>query len=327
MIIPKTAKIGIVTVLYNSEEVLPDFFKSLEEQNYQNIELYVVNNASPDNSLPLSKDLSKKVWFPVKFIECPENYGIAKGNNLGIFEALSNRCSYILLANNDIELNPNTISILFEEMMQEDATMAVPKIYYHGTNIIWAAGGKFIYHTGSVRHIGVREEDKGQFEKRCNIPYAPTCFMLIDASVFQRIGFMDERYFVYFDDTDFVYRAVIKGKENLIYIPRSIVWHKEGGSTGGFKSDFSIRYQTRNMVYFTLKQYTFFHQLVVFAFNFSYYLLKASFKMSARQRRIMRRSYWDGVKVYVQSKKESSSISYSERISNITGRNDNGGSL
>ena len=57
------------------------------------------------------------------------------------------------------------------------------------------------------------EMDAGQYEKKEFTGYAPTCFMLVEAAVFERIGFMDERYFVYYDDTDFVWRAVKLGTE------------------------------------------------------------------------------------------------------------------
>lgn len=49
-------KIGIVTVLYNSESVLSDFFTSLEQQTYKNFILYVIDNASPDNSLQIARE-------------------------------------------------------------------------------------------------------------------------------------------------------------------------------------------------------------------------------------------------------------------------------
>ncbi len=50
-------KIGIVTVLYNSESVLSEFFETLNRQTYKNFVLYVVDNLSPDGSLDLSKKI------------------------------------------------------------------------------------------------------------------------------------------------------------------------------------------------------------------------------------------------------------------------------
>lgn len=56
-------KIGIVTVLYNSESVLSDFFTSLEQQTYKNFILYVIDNASPDNSLQIAREMADKMPF------------------------------------------------------------------------------------------------------------------------------------------------------------------------------------------------------------------------------------------------------------------------
>lgn len=71
-------KIGIVTVLYNSESVLSDFFTSLEQQTYKNFILYVIDNASPDNSLQIAREMADKMPFRVVFIENPVNGGIAR---------------------------------------------------------------------------------------------------------------------------------------------------------------------------------------------------------------------------------------------------------
>ena len=68
--------------------------------------------------------------------------------------------------------------------------------------------------------------------------------MLIRKELFEEIGYMDEAYFVYYDDTDFVYRALRRG-HNVLYVPESFLQHKESTSTGGKKSDFTLYYDTR----------------------------------------------------------------------------------
>jgi GT2 family glycosyltransferase len=70
--------------------------------------------------------------------------------------------------------------------------------------------------------------------------------------VFERIGMMDERYFVYWDDADFVWRARTAGFR-LVLDPRAVMYHKVSTSTGGMTSDFSIRYMHRNQMLFTRK--------------------------------------------------------------------------
>ena len=252
----ENGKIGIVTVLYKSETVLEDFFKTLNEQSYKYFILYVIDNKSPDNSLDKSKEFAKSVWFETKFIENDDNYGVAKGNNQGIQAALEDGCDYILLSNNDVVLKPDTIEKLYFGLIENNADMVVPKIYFYRTNLIWMAGGKFTWHNGANKHYGYKKKDRGQFDKCKKIDYAPTCFMLIKREVFITVGMIDEKYFVYYDDTDFVYRAMKKGKK-LFYIYNSILEHKESTSTG-VKSDFTMYYLFRNRIYFAKKHRMFF---------------------------------------------------------------------
>lgn len=266
MIYPE--KIGIVTVLYKSDTVLEDFFYTLNQQSYDNLILYIIDNNSPDKSLELCKTLAENVFFGTKFIENSENYGVAKGNNQGIEVALTDGCDYVLLANNDIVLKPDTIEKLYFGLRETKADMAVPKIYFYGTNLIWAAGGKFNRLNGAVIHFGQGAADTGKYDKCYKIDYAPTCFMLIRKEVFFMVGLMDEKYFVYFDDTDFLYRAKNR-KIRVFYIYRSILEHKESVSTGK-KSNFSYYYYSRNKIYFARKYRRDFYLFYLFNLLFHY---------------------------------------------------------
>lgn len=245
-------KIGIVTVLYNSAPVLKDFFETLNIQTYKNFILYVVNNNSPDNSLELVNEYSKNVFFKTVVINSKENVGVAAGNNLGIKKALEDSCAYILLSNNDIVLTPITIENLFKKHNELKADLSVSKAYYYGTNKLWLGGGYFNKIRFTGMHIGINEEDSGQYDECKEITYAPTCFMLVNSSVFKEDLLMDEKYFVYFDDTDFVYRCIFLYHKKLFYIPDSSIQHKVSCSTGD-ESDFSIRYINRNWIYFARK--------------------------------------------------------------------------
>jgi GT2 family glycosyltransferase len=230
---------------------LDDFFNTLNQQSYDNFVLYVVDNKSPDSSLELGRKLAGKVFFETRFIENSDNYGVAKGNNQGIEAALADGCEYVLLSNNDVVLKPNTIEQLYKGLLETRSDMAVPKIHFYGTKIIWAVGGKFNKIKGSVKHFGYGKKDNGQYDKSYTIEYAPTCFMLIKKNVFPMIGMMDEKYFVYFDDVDFLYRAKCK-RIKTYYIFDSNLEHKESTSTGK-RSDFSYYYNVRNRIYFAKK--------------------------------------------------------------------------
>jgi len=288
--------IGIVTVLYNGEKVLPDFFASLNVQTYLDFILYVVDNKSPDNALALTKELASKVGFRTVIIENSDNFGVAKGNNIGIRRALEDGCDLVLLSNNDVTLEINTIESLLSGMQSQHASMAVPKIYLYGTNTFWAAGGYFDKKSGLNIHRGVGVTDTGQYQKNEQVTFAATCFMLIDKNVFSRVGLMDETYFVYWDDTDFIYRAKTLG-EVLWYIPESLVHHKEGTSTGVL-SDFSIRYLYRNLIYFVLKHYSRPYAWWVIVYNVAYHTVKNIFKWPHSKWMLGFRAYKEGFILY-----------------------------
>jgi len=84
------------------------------------------------------------------------------------------------------------------------------------------------------------------------VTYTPTCCVLIRAELFAKIGLMDADYFVYVDDTDFMYRAM-KAGASLFYLPGATLLHKVGRLTGGGESPFGLRYTARNRAYFMLK--------------------------------------------------------------------------
>lgn len=288
-----TPKIGIVTVLYNSSSVLEEFYATLDMQTYRNFVLYVIDNHSPDDSLTKAQTLSQNVSFRTEIFPEPENWGVAKGNNIGIEHALADGCDLVLLSNNDIVLEPSTIADLLEGMQQMHATMAVPKIYFYGTNLLWAAGGRFDLLRCLTPHYGFMEEDCGQYNRARLVEYSATCFMLIHRDVFSRVGLMDEVYFVYYDDSDFVWRAVREGDERLAYIPTARLAHKENTCTGGARSNFSVYYFSRNSLIFAKKHFSRLQRGLYFVYRVVHYLLRERWQLNAEQRQLIRKAEQD----------------------------------
>ncbi|HQV60296.1 MAG TPA: hypothetical protein PLG08_05950, partial [Chitinophagaceae bacterium] len=81
-----------------------------------------------------------------------------------------------------------------------------------------------------------------------------TCFMLVKKEVFEKVGFMDEKYFAYYDDTDFVLRATNRGYK-IFYDPTLVILHKVS-SSAGTNSPFYVYYSNRNKLYFIRKNFT-----------------------------------------------------------------------
>ena len=245
------AKIGVVTVTYNSAAVICEFMNSLLKQTQEGLKIYVIDNASLDGTL---ERLSAYPDPRLVIIRNSTNIGVAAGNNLGIHAALKDGCGAVLLINNDTEFESELCSTLWNGLRQYECDMVVPKImYFNDPKRIWCAGGYFSRIRGSARHFGHDQVDNGEFDQPIAVRYSPTCCMLIKREVFERIGFMDPNYFVYFDDTDFCFRADQAGLK-LFYLPTASLLHKVGSLTGG-SSDFYYRYTIRNHIYYFLKHF------------------------------------------------------------------------
>lgn len=247
------AKIGLVTVLFKSDDVLPDFFKSIARQNHKNYILYLIDN-DPNYKTDQIIAQSKSV-YPVT--ECQHvknkiNIGVAEGNNIGIRLSIENGCTHLLILNNDIELEQDhAFSTLLSVCEKQQCSLAVPKIFYYDSRKLWMAGGNMNKWRALGIHYGYNKPDNSVYNIGKYITYAPTCFMLVESSLFKQVGLMDEKYFAYYDDTDFVFRA-IKAGYKMYYEPSITVLHKVSSSTGG-DSSFYVYYSNRNKIYFIRK--------------------------------------------------------------------------
>lgn len=244
-------KIGVVTVTYNSEPVLQEFLDSLVAQTHENIILYLVDNASKDQTLEIAR---KQPDISTVVIANPDNLGVAEGNNQGIRSALEDGCECVLLLNNDTVFPADFIAQLYDGLDRHHCDMTTGQMYYYDRpDVLWCAGGRFQPWLGyRIQHDGENKKDTGQFNQPRRVTYTPTCCLLVRMSVFDRVGLMDSRYFVYSDDVDFLYRCFKQGL-SLWYVPEARLWHKVGSLTGGAVSEFVLRYVARNRIYFLRK--------------------------------------------------------------------------
>jgi GT2 family glycosyltransferase len=295
-----SAKIGVVTVTYNSGAVIRDFMDSLLKQWYRDFLLYVVDNCSSDNTLAV---LTEYPDPRIVIIQKSTNLGIAEGNNVGIRAALDDGCASVLFINNDTVFGPDLISTLREGLQRYHCDMIVPKIlYFEPADKIWSAGGAFSLFRGRSKHLGFNKKDDGRFNRTRDVEYSPTCCMLVRREVFEHIGVMDPNYFVYFDDADFCVRAHRAGLR-LVYAPDTKLFHKVS-SLIGHRSDTSVRYVTRNHVYFVLKHFRFVHNLYYLPICQAHILVRCLFAQNiAKAFLTAQKAFWEGISVFRSSQR------------------------
>lgn len=229
--------ICVVTVTFNSANVIEEFIASISAQSFTDYEVLFIDNASTDNTLEIIKQHNNPRFTA---IANKQNFGFTTACNQGIKQALKFGRSSVLLINNDTVFPPNLLEMLSQRL--NEAPVTVPKMLYSSpTNKIWTAGGRFLRFKGfRSAHTGLNETDVGQYDKPEKISFAPMCCMLIKISVFQTIGLLDEKIFAYCEDTDFCIRLG-KAKLPILYAPDAVIYHKVSSLTGGTRSDFYIK--------------------------------------------------------------------------------------
>ena len=248
------AKIGLVTVLFRSDEVLPDFFKSISRQTHKDYILYLVDNSeSATTDAIISQCLKEYPVTAYRHIKTGGNIGVAAGNNTGIKLSIGDNCSHVLILNNDIEIEQDFMFSKLLSLADAGESMIVPKIYYYDEKKIWMAGGYMDRWRGIWLHYGYNKKDEPKYNIAKHVTYSPTCFMLVKKEVFDATGIMDEKYFAYYDDTDFVLRATKLGYK-IWYEPSLELLHKVSSSVGT-NSPFYVYYSNRNKIYFIRKNF------------------------------------------------------------------------
>ena len=213
--------------------------------------IVVVDNASKDDSYEI---LKRSLPPDVVLIVAEQDNGFSAGNNIGIKYALEHEAQYVMLLNNDTIVDRYMISNLLKFTNHNNVTS--PKMYYYDyPNRIWFAGGLFNKLSGRFIHIGYNETDSLLYDKNISCDFLSGCCIMMSSEVLLKVGFLDESYFMYYEDVDFSVRLKLENKE-LLMVSEAKLWHKVGASSGGELSRFNIYYGNRNRL-FLLKKFKF----------------------------------------------------------------------
>lgn len=236
--------VSIITVNYNQSLTTIDLLESLSKISYPNIEIIVVDNASPNDNPSIMKEKHPSIIL----VESVINYGFAGGNNLGIMRA---RGDYVLLLNNDVVVPVGFLEPLVNKFLENPGYGAIsPKIhYYHHPNTIQYAGFTQI-DSKTVRNvtIGKGEQDKGQYDQDYETAYAHGAAMMVPMEVIKHVGLMSYEFFLYYEEADWCQRIKNAGYK-IGYVHNSMVRHKESVTTGKMGS-LKVYYLTRNRLVF-----------------------------------------------------------------------------
>lgn len=258
-------KVAIITVNYNGKEDTLELLKSLKILKVNELELktIVIDNASSDGSV----SAIHKAFPEVDILQAGANLGFSGGYNKGIECAQIWGADYFLLINNDSLIKD--VNLLWELIKTANSDSKIglvsPKIYFakgfefHKEKydskdlgkVIWYAGGHFDWdNIGSV-HRGLDEVDKGKYDQIEEQEIVSGACVLIKKDILQKVGLFDERYFLYFEDSDFIKR--VKEAEFKIYYNGQVsIYHKVSQSTG-IGSIITDYYHTRNRLIFGMK--------------------------------------------------------------------------
>ena len=221
----------IIVLTWNGRALTLDCLRSLEAVATPGVRVLVVDNASGDGTVAA---INERYGDRVDLLVNDANLGYAGGNNAGIRRALEQGARFIMLLNNDTTVAPHFVDHLLSPLREnEKLGITAPKIYFaEPSNRIWYAGGEVALWKGTARHIGIRDADRGQYDRPHDVDYASGCCFLARREVFERVGLLDERYQAYFEDTDWCMRARRAGF-GVRYVPAAHVWHRISASTGG----------------------------------------------------------------------------------------------
>jgi GT2 family glycosyltransferase len=291
-------KIGIVGILYKSNNILEDFLRSISIQNYKNYELILVDNSPSDETDELVYKLIAKfaIQNPIH-IKLSSNSGAAEGNNIGIRTTLQNNCSVVLLTNIDVSFtDENLFARAIEIFNTTSENIIIPKMYCADGVTLWWAGAGYNSLLAKAKHYGYMQLDTGKYDRATYTKYAPTTFMFIKKEVFDNVGLIDPKYVLYYEDIDWIFRCRQYGYK-LLYYPALHINHLVSYTTGGELSLLSLYYAVRNRLYFTIKNLPFYKWIITIPYILLITFLRF-FKYNEQQRKAVLNGIRDGFKLY-----------------------------
>lgn len=259
--------------------------------NYPEFQVILIDNGSTDDTVS-----KVKARFPeVKITALSRNVGFAKGYNLGLCQCAVDDFEFLLLINNDTLLAPDVLLHLVEHMiLHPDVGMATAKIYYADEpNRIWSVGG--MINPINLEVIKKFDDflDQGQLSEVKSLDFVPLCGVLIRCQLLTTVGFLDERFFVYYEDMDFS-RRVRQADFKIDLVPDAKIWHAVSSSSGGANSPNERYWMARSSIMFFRKHGSLKQLPIIFCWRLAS-ASRTSFRLLCRKNLPSFRAYWRGL--------------------------------
>jgi GT2 family glycosyltransferase len=236
--------VTIVTLNWNSFSDTARSVDSVLNSSYENIHVYIIDNASTDGS----KDkLNEKYGMSnnVTIIENDRNLGFSTACNIGIRKGIENNTEYILLLNNDTLVEKDFLNPLVSVMEEYQKVGLVGGIIkYMNKDEIWYAGGE-------IDRFRIQSPQQNYItnDEPYHTNFVTGALMLINTELIEDIGMLNEDYFFGMEDKEYSLRAKETGWK-LMVAPESVIHHEKGGSTDDDESPFQNYHTIRNNIYF-----------------------------------------------------------------------------
>lgn len=242
------ASVFIIILNYNGIKDTLELLDNIVKLDYSNYKIIVIDNASSDGS-----NLELKKITNIDLIENNKNLGFVGGNNIGIKFALKQKADYILLLNNDTIVESDFLAKLVNAMESDSGIgLTGGKIMnYNDRQKIWSAGGGIKKWSKKTFQYGEGKIDDGSYDEPKEVDFLSGCCLLIRREVIEKIGLLDDDYFMYYEDVDYCLKAKRAGFK-VFYVPQSVIWHKVANSSSRSFRDF---YRMRNYIYYLKKNH------------------------------------------------------------------------
>lgn len=224
-------KVTISIVSFNSGEYLLECLFSIKKIIKEvNIKVIVVDNASMDGSI----ETAKKEFPEFEYIINEENLGFSKANNIALKKATS---EYLLILNPDSKLEKGTLNFMLEFMEKNPTVGAAScKVEKKDGSIDWASHRGFPTPVASILYYGFGNDvlyhlTNRELERTHEVDSIVGAFFLTRKSVLEKVGYFDEKFFMYGEDLDLCLR-IKKAGYKVMYVPEVKILHYKGVSSG-----------------------------------------------------------------------------------------------